>query len=124
MRRFVKYNGRTETFRPCDSPRVLTPGRIYVISEIEVMSDQTNYTLLGIEGEFNSVWFDEVMVYLAYTPIKPVLGYPMRLFRMEKKDGDMEPCEVLTSEVQDITEISKDICFAVTYNTVYILQIL
>ncbi len=56
----LRYNGGTESFYGSDSPAVLNEGDVYKTTSIKVMNFQTNITLEGIAGEFNSVWFEEV----------------------------------------------------------------
>lgn len=48
---------------------------------------QTDYTLKGVDSEFNSVWFDEVSsddkVYMAIAHEVPVIGEKYSCYKME-----------------------------------------
>jgi hypothetical protein len=50
QKRFGNYTGDTDK---------LEVGRVYEVTEIEVHSWHTKYYLVGFEGSFNSVCFDE-----------------------------------------------------------------
>lgn len=56
----VRYNGGTSSFRSCTKPFNLIAGVTYTVMLARDLGDQTNYTLLEEEGEFNSCWFDVV----------------------------------------------------------------
>ena len=60
MAKIVRYNGGTQYFYPCTKPYMLVVGREYEVIHAKVSDCHTEYTLKGVEGEFNSVWFDEV----------------------------------------------------------------
>lgn len=123
MRKYVKYNGKTESFRGCSSPHVLSRGRVYVVRSQNMMSDQTNYCLDGVNGEFNSVWFDEMPVFFAFSPYVPELGTAMKLVRLEKNGDDLQPIAVFTSDAMNIEEIANDTYRILTKNSVYIVQL-
>ncbi len=61
----VRYRGDTSTdqvrWGNNDDPRLcLIPGAHYTVRRIEVHSWHTKLWLVGVEGKFNSVHFDEV----------------------------------------------------------------
>lgn len=56
----VRYNGRDISPTSCADPKVLKPGKVYKVISVEDKGLQTNYTLLGIKGNFNSACFDDV----------------------------------------------------------------
>ena len=56
----VRYNGGTESYYNCSNPSVLVVGRVYTVVKEDVYAWQTDYTLEGFFGKFNSVWFDDV----------------------------------------------------------------
>lgn len=58
--RIVRYNGETRSYYGCSSPKDLVVGQKYEVLSEDVKDWQTNYTLKGVKGYFNSVWFDEV----------------------------------------------------------------
>ena len=59
--KIVYYNGGTESYRSCSKPDQLTKGIAYRVIAEKDLGTQTNYTLDGIVGEFNSAWFDELL---------------------------------------------------------------
>lgn len=71
MERIVTYNGKTETLFPCGDPSVLSTQKIYEVTSATDLGGQTNYTLKGIRGEFNSAWFEDVPAMRIATAISP-----------------------------------------------------
>lgn len=59
MRKFVRYNGGTMSYKGCDDPNNLVVGQWYEVVDENDRGWQTDYKLKGIRGWFNSVWFDE-----------------------------------------------------------------
>ncbi len=60
MAKTVRYNGGKLSFYGCTDPKKLRKGKKYKVIAEDVMDWQTDYTLKGVKGEFNSCWFDEV----------------------------------------------------------------
>lgn len=60
MAKKVRYNGGTESYYGCSDPTNLVVGKEYEVVLSKDRGWQTDYILKGIDGEFNSVWFDEV----------------------------------------------------------------
>lgn len=58
--KIVTYNGKTFTYEDCSSPKDLKIGEEYVVKYSISTDYQTNYKLYGVEGIFNSIWFDDV----------------------------------------------------------------
>ena len=85
MAKKVRYNGGKMTYLECSNPKVLTVGKEYEVSQTIVQRFQTNYVLKGVEGYFNSTWFDEVAteIYLAITDEIPRIGERCRLTKIE-----------------------------------------
>ncbi|MBR3163329.1 MAG: hypothetical protein IKF17_04450 [Clostridia bacterium] len=70
----VRYNGGTGSYYGSfSSPSVLRKGCLYEVAIIKEYSSHTEYYLKGIEGKFNSVWFNKVgeSVDTAYTRFYP-----------------------------------------------------
>lgn len=59
--KIVYYNGRTESYRSCSKPDQLVKDKAYKVIAEKDLGTQTNYILSGVTGEFNSVWFDELL---------------------------------------------------------------
>ena len=60
MAKYVRYNGGTRKATTCDSPNCLNKEELYTVILERDKGYQTNYILAGVDGEFNSVWFDIV----------------------------------------------------------------
>ena len=75
MTKQVRYNGGTESYYGCSDPINLVVGEEYEVVFSRERGWQTDYTLKGVDGEFNSVWFDEVSsddkVYMAISQEVP-----------------------------------------------------
>lgn len=123
MAKLVRYNGERESYNDCSDPSILVIGRIYEVQEEEILDFQTNYTLKGEKGKFNSVWFDEIEmpVIMALSHKHPELHKPLENFLMFNKN---EVRQVLkTTPVQKIEEIERNVFKIFTKNTIYIVQV-
>ena len=122
MAKFVKYNGGKNSFNTCSNPQILVKDKLYEVIEEEDFGFQTNYTLKGIPGKFNSVWFDELISYFAYSDTIPVKGTHMESFiRFE----GLKPTSVRNSStVIHVEAIGENIYKVFTRNTLYIVKIL
>ena len=60
MAKYVRYNGGTRKATTCDGPNCLNKEELYTVILERDKGYQTNYILAGVDGEFNSVWFDIV----------------------------------------------------------------
>ena len=87
MAKKVRYNGGTLSYYGCSDPTNLVVGKEYEVVLSKDRGWQTDYTLKGIYGEFNSVWFDEVSsddkVYMAIAHEVPVIGEKYSCYKME-----------------------------------------
>jgi len=122
-KKILMYNGGTKNYYGCDSPAVLTKGKLYeIIAEEDICGCQTNYTLNGIEGAFNSIWFSEPTSYFAYVDSIPVKGEPITsLIRFE---GIHPKAFKHSSTVVFVESITSDIYKVYTQNTLYIVKVL
>lgn len=123
MAKFVRYNGGTESYYGCSSAKLLNESHIYEIIHEEVLACQTNYTLKGVEGYFNSVWFDEVPVYLAIAKTKPEAMKQFNCIRFVHKKENTISEKVTTSPVNSVEPLSANIYRIFTKNSCYIVQI-
>lgn len=125
----VKYNGGVDSFLGCSDPSVLTEGMIYEVIDEEIESCQTTYTLKGVEGEFNSVWFDEVEgnyflpSYLATSNLIPIVGVSYKCERLIKGEKGWKFQSVVTSIVESVNQLGRNIYQLKTQNSEYIVQI-
>lgn len=122
MKKLVVYNGGTAYYYPCSDPRALVKGKTYEVVSIAQSSWHTEYTLKGIEGEFNSIWFDEVTnnIELAFSDEIPVVG---QRYNLKKVDiNEMKVVPVRTSTVQSVQSIYGGYIIK-TVNTVYLVKV-
>ena len=71
MKKIVAYNGKTESFFPCGDPTMLSTEKVYEVTSQTDLGSQTNYTLKGVDGEYNSSWFEDVPPMKIATAISP-----------------------------------------------------
>lgn len=120
---FVKYNGGTQSYYGCTEPDDLVVGKIYEVINADVRDWQTDYTLKGVKGKFNSVWFDKVPVYKAFVTIQPSIGHSMSCVKVEKeKNGTLEMGQWLTTEVKKVEQIEHGLFKVFTRNSVYVVM--
>lgn len=122
MTKKVVYNGETVSYTGSTNPKVLQKGWMYEVERVDVGKWQTDYKLKGIDGLFNSIWFDDVPAYLAVASEKPEVGqriYGIKVF----KNGKWEKYRY-TSMVEEVRKISETIYEATTAHTIYVVQVL
>lgn len=125
----VRYNGGTGSYYGCSKPSKLVVGNVYNVIRMHVMAWQTDFALEGVDGEFNSTWFEEVpsddKVYMAYSYDVPVVGKSLSCFRLVLNNSKMF-VECLTSTVTEVSLIYSDFYYVYqvsTLNSVYIVTI-
>lgn len=123
MTKLVQYNGEKLSFRNCSDSTLLVVGKVYEVLQEKDFGFQTNYTLKGVKGEFNSVWFDEIKmpVVMALSHKHPELHKPLENLLMFNKN---EVRQVLkTTPVQKIEKVEGNVFKILTKNTIYIIQV-
>ena len=130
----VVYNGGTDSYYGCTDPDELVIGKAYKVIDIEVRAWQTNYTLEGVSGYFNSCWFDlqevprigkhaETSVYLAGAICVPEVGKRARVQRITMEGGYVSVVPVTTSEVKSVEKVSQNVFRVTTRNSIYMVQV-
>ncbi len=120
---FVRYNGGTQSYHGCTEPDDLVVGKIYELINADVWNWHTDYTIKGVKGKFNSVWFDKVPVYKAFATIQPSIGQKMSCVKVEKKkNGTLEMGSWHTTEVREIEQIERGLLRVFTRNSVYVVM--
>lgn len=122
----VIYNGGTESYYSCTSPIGLIFGAKYKVIGVDDRGFQTNYMLEGIDGYFNSVWFNpanEKPTYLAVSRYAPEVDKSYRCCKMEIKQPGPVLVKTTTSKVRSVEKISKSIYKVETLNSIYVVQI-
>ena len=124
MAKYVKYNGGKDSYYGCSDPKVLSTNLIYEVINEEDKGWQTNYTLKGVDGYFNSVWFSEVPVYLAVSKEKPELLKPFKCCKICADDKNISYMKITTSSVKKMIKISSAVYQIFTSNSSYIVQVI
>lgn len=124
MEKFVRYNGGTKSYYGCTNPTQLVKGKIYKVINEDDRGCQTDYTLEGVKGYFNSCWFDEVKnTYIAIAKDKPIRGAKCKCAKIEVVDGEHRLTKITTSTVKEAKEIGNNLYEVVTCNSVYYIQV-
>lgn len=123
MAKEVVYNGEILGCERCSDSSKLKEGQVYEVTSVCERGIQTLYTLKGIEGEFNSIWFNEIpKIYFAISCEVPETGKQLKNFkRFEKEKGWIQIKR--TSEIQYVAKIGVDVYKMYTQNTLYLVQI-
>ncbi len=122
--RLVKYNGGTATYQTCSSPTFLKEGEFYEVVSKDVGECQTNYTLKGVDGYFNSVWFDDVKVGLVIATKPPKVGERFLCYEQLPDGNKYSRTTVLTSRVRSVEQINNKGYKIYTLNSCYIVHII
>ena len=111
MAKKVSYNGGS--YYSCYDPTNLVVGKEYEVVVLKDRSWQTDYILKGINGEFNSVWFDEVSsddkVYMAIAHKVPVICKSFSCYKIEFINGQPKLVGWSTSTVKGINFMGNNI---------------
>ena len=126
MAKIVCYNGGTESYYGCTDPTDLVRGKQYEVISENDRGWQTDYTLKGINGHFNSCWFDEVShgkTFIALAHTIPVVGKRCDCHKIEFVNGHPKLIDCHTSSVKEVMDMGNNIYRVTTCNSVYIVQI-
>jgi len=126
----VFYNGGTESYYGCSDPSELVVGKIYEVITENDKEWQTDYTLKGIAGHFNSVWFTDVTdlpeTFLAFSRKIPVKGEQLDCYKfmiLQKQNLAMQEC--CNSTIKSVELIGKDTYKTITSNNImYIITVI
>ena len=83
----VIYNGGFKSYYSCTKPTWLVKGKEYEVVCVEDRNWQTDYYLDGVEGNFNSQWFDEIddensVLLQGVTDRKPEVGNICEIYKV------------------------------------------
>lgn len=127
MAKKVIYNGGTESYYDCSDPSNLIVGQEYEVLSSRDRSWQTDYTLKGIDGNFNSVWFDEVStddkVYMAIAHELPQIGKHYHCYKIDFINGKPQLIGRNTSLVKEVNHLGNNIYQVTTVSSLYIVNI-
>lgn len=127
MAKKVRYNGGKGSYYKCSDPTKLVVGKEYEVVLSRDRGWQTDYTLKGVDGEFNSVWFDEISsvekVYMAIAHEIPVISKSYSCYKMDFINGHLNLSAWSTSPVKEISYMGNNIYQVTTHNSVYIVNV-
>lgn len=125
--KIVRYNGGTQSYFPCSRPFTLVKGKEYQVLSINDLGWQTNFVLAEVDGEFNSAWFDEPepskMVYTAIAHNPPIIGERYLCYRLSSVANISKLGWCLTSQVQGIKYLGRNMYKVTTCNNIYIVTV-
>ena len=128
MAKKVVYNGGTQSYYGCSEPTNLIIGKEYEVVNERDRGWQTDYSLKGIRGEYNSAWFEEQpkpkeRVYMAVAHIAPIPGVMCSCSKIEIVGGQPKLIPSTTSTVKKVENIGNNIYRVETQNSVYIVNV-
>ena len=127
MAKKVRYNGGTESYYSCSKPTNLVIGKEYEVVHSRDRGWQTDYTLNGVDGEFNSSWFEEIPsdsnIYMAISNKLPAIGERYSCYKMEFIKGQPKLVSWSTSTVKGIYYLGNNIYQVTTRNSVYYVNV-
>lgn len=126
MRSIVRYNGGTESYYGCSAPTDLVIGKEYEVISQNDRGYQTDYTLRGVTGYFNSCWFDKVTskkTFMAFANRVPTIGQRFDCNRLEIINNYIVPINCITSTVKAVMDVGDNFYKVVTENSIYIVEV-
>lgn len=125
----VIYNGNIMSYPKCSNADLLEIGKVYEVVSEKISGWYTMYTLKGIEGEFNSLWFDhidndEVNTYFAVSKEIPQKGkrFKCKRFVFNGETYNTEHC--ITSEIKFVEHLERNYYKVITKNSIYLVDVL
>lgn len=125
-KKIVRYTGAVSTHYRCSSPALLIAGHEYEVFNEDDRIWQTDYTLKGINGHFNSSWFEDVkkdITHIAISNLVPTIGHRYMCSTFEFVGGTWKTREIKTSTVMDVHKIGDNLYEVTTVHSVYLVQI-
>ena len=125
MAKKVRYNVETDSYYSCTEPTDLVIGKEYEVIYANDRGQQTDYTLKGVVGHFNSCWFDEISTatYMALATSIPTVGRRCKCTKLEFVNGSPTFTCRRTSTVMEVVEMGNNIYRVTTRNSTYIIQV-
>ena len=123
MKKIVMYNGRCNNYFCSTDPSVLQKGCLYRVEEEIDYGYYTEYRLVGVEGEFNSVWFNSVeKLKFAYAENSPEVEERMRCDEIMVQEGRISFVKCETDILQSVERVYNNIYVATTEDEVYVIS--
>lgn len=129
MKKLVRYNGGTQSYYSCSDPKNLVIGKEYEVTSINVRNWQTDYTLKGINGNFNSVWFDDILsekeTVMAFSSTVPKIGEKIAYqFVYPNQNETFFLINENTEKIEKVKHIINNIYLANDSKKIYIFQVI
>ena len=122
----VIYNGGKDSYYGCSNPNVLVVGKVYTVLKEHNRFWQTDFTLEGVEGKFDSRWFYEApRTYIAIGTTTPVVGKHYVCSRIVRNENDDSYCmeDCTTSCVQEVECVGSGGYKVTTKNSIYLVTV-
>ena len=106
----VIWNGKSIDWCGSGDPGRLKLGEVYEVEKLVVSAWKTEYQLKGVEGTFNSTWFEEWTpenVYLGLAKEPPTIGEQYAFFRLTEHGGFASCTIEVVEDVQEQGSILK-----------------
>lgn len=127
MLKKVRYNGGKKSHYECSNPSKLIKGLEYDVVSIRNRCLQTDYTLNGINGEFDSTWFDDVIsnnhIYMAIANEIPVIGEKLSCYRVEFYERKPKLVGDVINVIKDLEYLGNNVYRVDTNNNRYIVNV-
>ena len=127
MAKIVRYNGNTLSHFYCSDPKKLTREKEYEVISKVYHGPQKNYVLKGVEGEFDSAWFDEIEIdkpiFIAVANSAPSIGKVFKCFKIEPSEGKIHSIECYTRNIKEVLYLGSNTYRVITEDSVYYVQI-
>lgn len=128
MEKRVVYNGGTESYYDCSSPSKLVAGKEYEVIASSEREWQTDYTLKGIEGKFNSAWFNEVQaqprVTMAISNCMPQIGQKYNCYTVGFYRGNPKIAGIVTAPVKSVEYAGDNVYEVITASSnIYVVKV-
>ena len=129
MKKFVRYNGGTQSYYSCSDPKNLVIGKEYEVTSINVRNWQTDYTLKDINRNFHSVWFDDLLsekeTVMAFSSTVPKIGEKIAYqFVYPNQNETFFLINENTEKIEKVKHIINNIYLANDSKKIYIFQVI
>lgn len=129
MVKIVRYNGKTISHWDGHSIQTeLVVGKAYEVTSVNAHESYTEYTLKGVDGYFNSVWFDDVnmetaMIFIAFAHSIPIEGERFKCLKVKFSDGQPKLVSCNTTPIKKVSDMGNNIYRVTTRFYTYIVQV-
>ena len=121
-----KYRSMIENFKPVETKIewIGVDKENTVLRFVVKLSNPNNYTLKGVDGYFNSVWFDDVKIGLVIATKAPKIGERFLCYEYAPNANKYFRVTVLTSRVRKVEQLTNKGYKIYTLNSCYIVHLI